>query len=483
MAGAVGGLPPDAISEYRPRRWAVPLHQSFLRWLVLVLHRRAGKSTAVLHQHCRAAKDDAWEYSRLRWLARRDGYTLTKRQIHELMRNRQYGHILPTRTQAKLAAWTQLKAIGAFWGGVPNESELRIDFQGGHWVRLFGSDNPDSFRSAYFHGLSFDEFSQHPPNIFSESLSKALADHFGYAVFIGTIKGKNQLYKTYNEAKNDPNWFSLWQDINVSLATEEGATIIALKQAMHEDQQFIAKGLMSQEEYDQEWFLSTEAAIKGSYYGKQLAEARRDKRITRVPYDPALPVHDVWDLGKGLNMSVGMFQRYGREVRMIDYLEGQESDGIQHVIAELQRRPYVWGKHFAPHDIKATELTTGKTRLETAKSLGWEFDLVPDIGVDDGISAARMMLARTWIDEERCAPFIEALGQYHREWHDALGQFGDKPVHNWASHPADMYRYASVVEDKMRNERQKPPKPEPQKRPRPRFTGRPGPGGSLGWLR
>ena len=46
---------------------------------------------------------------------------------------------------------------------------------------------------------------------------------------------------------------------------------------------------MTQEEFDQEWLLSTDAAIKGAYYTKPLAAARQDGRITRVPYDPALP--------------------------------------------------------------------------------------------------------------------------------------------------------------------------------------------------
>ena len=188
---------------------------------------------------------------------------------------------------------------------------------------------------------------------------------------------------------------------------------------------------MTQEEYDQEWFLSPHAAIKVAYYSKQLATAFREGRIRQVPYDPALPVHDVWDLGKGPKMSVGMFQRFGREMRMIDYLEGQESDGIPQLVTELQRKPYVWGRHFAPHDIKATELGTGKTREETSKTLGWPFEIVPDIGVDDGISAGRLLLPRLWIDETRCATFVEALGQYRREWNERLGQFGDRPVHDW----------------------------------------------------
>jgi hypothetical protein len=64
-----------------------------------------------------------------------------------------------------------------------------------------------------------DEYSQHPSNLFGEVLSKSLADHLGYAIFAGTIKGKDQLYRMHEKAKGDPDWFALWQDADTSLAT------------------------------------------------------------------------------------------------------------------------------------------------------------------------------------------------------------------------------------------------------------------------
>jgi phage terminase large subunit len=444
--------------EYVPRNWAIPFHRSLARFLVLVLHRRAGKTVALVNHHLRAATDDGWERTRLLKLQP----ALTEPMLKELMRARRYGHILPSRVQAKLVAWDMLKHYASFIRGqVPNESELRVDLPGGHRVQLFGADNPDAFRGAPFSGISYDEFSQHPPNIFSEVTSKSLADHLGYAIFAGTIKGKNQLWKTYEAAKSDPTWFSLWADIQDSLANEVDGTTLMLRQAMHDDQQLIAKGLMSQEEYEQEWFLSVTAAIKGAYYAKQLIEARQAGRIRAVAHDPALRVHDVWDLGKGPNMSIGFFQRVGRQVSLIDYEEGLESDGIPQMIKKLQDKPYLYGKHLAPGDIKATDLSTGKTRWETAKALGWEFTVVPELSVMDGINAGRNMFARLWVEEEKCATWIEAMGAYQRVWFERLGMFGDDPVHNWASHPADMYRYAAVGEELMTNELPKAAKPKP----------------------
>lgn len=456
----------EIVIPYKPRNWARPFHASFARSAVLVLHRRAGKTTATLNHHQRAALDDAWEAQRLRTIEPK----FTDAEIHELLQHRQYGHILPMLGQAKSVAWEPLKRIAAVVpNAIPNESELSIKYRrrpkakvavtgplnpdaNSTTVRLFGADNPDGFRGLPFSGVAYDEYSQQPPNIHGEVVSKALADHLGYAVFEGTIKGKNQLFRAYEAAKHDATWFSLWQDVDKTLATEDGATITAIRRAMLDDLDQISKGLMLQSEYDQEWYLSPSAAIKGAYYGKLLEQAIKDKRVGVVPYDPALPVYDVWDLGKGPRMSVGMFQRFGRQLQMIDYHQGIESDGIPQVIAHLRQKPYVWGKHFAPHDIRSTDLGTGKTRHETAAGLGWEFQIVPSLSVDDGINAGRLLFPRLWMDEQKCQPFIDAIGQYRQEWDDKRGMFRDVPLHDWSSHPADMYRYAAIVEDQMVNE-------------------------------
>jgi phage terminase large subunit len=119
------------------------------------------------------------------------------------------------------------------------------------------------------------------------------------------------------------------------------------------------------------------------------------------------------------------------------------------VIAVLKARPYVLGKHFAPHDIRSTDLGTGKTRHETAAGLGWPFAIVPSLTVDDGINAGRLLFPRLWIDERKCAPFLDAIGAYRQEWDEKRGMFRDQSLHDWASHPADMYRYAAVVEEQM----------------------------------
>ena len=326
MTTPVTDSPPTRINiPYKPRKWARPMHDSFCRWMCLVLHRRAGKTVATINHLQRAATNDAWERRRLRALKP----SLSDRNLKDLLRNRFYGHVLPTYKQAEVTAWTMLKYYGDRVPGVDfNEQKLRVTYPNGSRLQLFGSDHPDALRGIGFFGIAFDEYGMHPPNVFSEIISKALADHLGFAIFLGTIKGQNQLYKTYQAGTDDPDWLTVWQDVEGSLETETDATTTLLRQAVEDDRALIAKGLMTQEEFDQEWYLSSDAAIKGAYYTALLTAARKDGRITRVPYDPALPVDTDWDLGISDNMTIWFSQslRSG-EVRLIDYYE-HSGEGI-----------------------------------------------------------------------------------------------------------------------------------------------------------
>ncbi len=454
---------------YSPRRWAQKLHQSFHRWSVLVLHRRAGKTTAVLNHHLRAALDDAWEFKRLRFLLP----GAPEEQLRSLMRHRIYWHVMPSLKQAKLVAWDMLKEISLPIPGIKvNNSDLEISYPNGSKIRLLGADDPDSLRGPGLSGLSMDEYSQIPKQAFGEVLSKALGDHLGYCVFLGTLKGKDQLYQIYESAKDLPDWYAVWQDIDVSLSTETGPTITALSRAMLDDLKLVDQGVMTRDEFDQEWYLSSEAAIQGAWFRTEMSAASKQGRITRVPYDAALPVDTDWDLGMDDATSIWFSQslRSG-EVHLIDYYEAS-GEGFQHYIKVLREKPYVYGKHYPPHDIAVRELGTGKSRKETAASLGLKFEEpLGALALIDGIDAARLLIPRCWFDAEACKHGIECLRQYRKTYNQRLGEFTGVPVHNWASHGADAFRGLGV-------RYQKPKEAKAQTSYRPRT----GMGGSTGWL-
>lgn len=420
----------------------------------MVLHRRCGKTTAVLNHHQRAALDDRWEMARLRHLLPDASEAFLK----PLLKRRVYWHVMPTIAQAKEAGWAILKEISQpVQGCKRNESELSVTYANGNRLRLRGADDPDALRGPALSGLSLDEYSQIAGHAFSEVLSKALGDHLGYCIWAGTIKGKDQLYKTWEAAQTSPEWLALWQDIDESLKTESGPTITALARALEDDRKLVLQGLMTQEEFDQEWYLSPEAAIKGAIYGKQLAEARKQGRITRVPHEPTLPVDTDWDLGIGDAMAVWFSQSLkSGEVRLVDYHEAS-GEGFPYYAKMLGdkriARGFTYGTHWAPHDIAVRELSTGKSRMETARALGIVFKMTPrltkgvsDAGgeVEEGINAARMLMPKCWFDTEHCGPGIDALTHYRRDWNKSLNEFKPVPVHNWASHGADGFRGLAV---------------------------------------
>jgi hypothetical protein len=188
--------------------------------------------------------------------------------------------------------------------------------------------------------------------------------------------------------------------------------------------------------------------IKGAIYSKMIQQARAEGRITNVPFDPALPVYTVWDLGVDDSTAIGFYQRTSKQINLIDYYE-DSGYGLPHYIKYIKDKPYVYGKHFAPHDIEQRELTTGKSRKETAESLGISFEVVKKLSIEDGIDAARIMFSRLWIDQTKCENFVEAIRQHRKEWDEKNLVFKNTYLHDWTSHGADMYRYTAISESDM----------------------------------
>lgn len=202
--------------------------------------------------------------------------------------------------------------------------------------------------------------------------------------------------------------------------------------------------------------------VKGAYYTNEIRQMINEKRFRFVPYDPLLRVHTVWDLGQsaGNAMAIGFFQAISTELRLIGYYQN-ESFGFNHYFGKLQEyqqnRGYVYGKHFAPFDMNVKELGTGKTRWQTAKEQGWEFQIVPQLDIADGIEQVRIIFPKFWINTENGGKqFLNAIKQYMRQFDESRQAYKDKPFHDWTSNPADMLRYAAIIHKQMTNPNTKP---------------------------
>jgi hypothetical protein len=177
-------------------------------------------------------------------------------------------------------------------------------------------------------------------------------------------------------------------------------------------------------------------------------------QIGVYPWNRGLKVHTVWDLGVGKNMRVGFYQRDTtiNKVFRIDHIVGEGSDGLPEIIAKVKAKPYVYGKHFGPHDLDATDIGTGKTRIESARALDFVFTMVPDQTLEDGINAVPLFLDHLYVHKETNKEWIKSMKNYGREWDEKRGMYKDEPLHNWASHDADETRYAALCENKMTND-------------------------------
>lgn len=358
-----------------------------------------------------------------------------------------YWHVLPTYKQGKQIVWEGLTGDGTpFLDSFPKELvtrkrdvEMQLDLINGSKYRVVGSDNIDSLVGTNPVGVVFSEYSLQDPHAW-EYIRPILAENGGWAIFIFTPRGKNHGYKLHEMAKRNPNWFA--QTLSI---TDTGA----VSEATIEDERLSG---MPEELIQQEFFCSFNAPLVGAYYSTQMTNAEREGRICKVPWEPLLPVHTFWDLGVSDHTTIWFMQEYGMEFRFIDYY-ANSGEGLSHYAKHLQEKPYVYGRHYAPHDIMVRELTTAETRFNAARKLGIKFNVVQKHDVSDGIEAVRNFIPRCWFDEEKCGPGIEALKSYRKNWDEKLKTFSSTPLHDWASHPADAFRMAGWT--KKDNVRQK----------------------------
>lgn len=380
------------------------------RWAVLVCHRRAGKTFAAANDLIRAA--------------------ITCKSQNPL-----FAYVGPFRSQAKDVAWSALKYFSEPISAAVNEAELMITLINGAKIRVFGADNADAMRGLGFDGVFMDEYGDFKPSVWGAVIRPALSDKQGWAVFAGTPKGKNQFWDVWDDAngrlKNE--WFALMMK-----ASESGL----LPQSELDD----VKRQITEDQYLQEYECSFEAAILGAYYGTEMRELQDAGHIREVAYDPSLTTFTAWDIGHSDDTSIWWFQVAGTEVHLIDF-HTVSGAGVEDVGNFVASKPYHYTKHFLPHDAKAkTFASNGKSTIEQLISiLGFEtMAIVPKLSVQDGIQAARNTLPNCWFDAEKCKHGIEALRQYQREYDEDTKAFRVNPKHDWASNPADAFRYLSL---------------------------------------
>lgn len=354
-------------------------------------------------------------------------------------------YIFPTYSQAKKVIWDSITNDGRrILDFIPpetiessNSQEMKIRFINGSLFQLVGSDNFDRLMGSNPRGCVFSEYALQDPRAY-QYIRPILAANGGWAIFIGTPRGRNHFYDLYKLAQESPHWFCYKLTLDDTKHISEEAMIEERKE-------------MSEDLIMQEYYTSFDMGVEGSYYAKYIDRMRANNQIGPVPWQPAFPVHTAWDIGVRDSTCIIMFQQIGSNVHIIDCYEHNKV-GIEHYAKLLKEKPYHWGKHFAPHDIVVKEWGSGITRVEKARELGITFELrrdkadrlvsmVPNVSIEDGIEAVRSTLATTYIDQKKGDLLIRALENYRQEYDPLKKIYKPIPLHDWSSHMADAMRY------------------------------------------
>lgn len=277
--------------------------------------------------------------------------------------------------------------------------------------------------------------------------------HNSYELLIPTIrKDGSEIWVSFNPKNpNDPTYVRF-------VKTPDEDTLV--KKVSWRDNPFFPDVLEKErkklqatdpEAYQHIWEGEFDTRRSGAVYAKQLATAREDKRITRVPYDPACEVFTAWDLGFGDSTAIWWLQFVGRELRWLDYYENN-GEQLDHYAGIIKTRKYNYMKdgHFLPHDgahgnIRGDSVSKQLDMMGISNQvLTRETDITP------GIELLRQTIAYSVFDDTKCRDGLHALESYAYEWDEDRQVFKQKPMHNWTSHASDAARYAAIAAGKVK---------------------------------
>jgi len=408
--------------KWRPRDYQLPFWQYMQQGgkrAVLVWHRRCGKDLTAMN----------WAICAM---TQRIGL---------------YWHLAPTYKQGRKIVWDGFTSEGRkFLDHFPKElikgvrqDLMKVELVNGSIYQVVGTDDIDSLVGSNPVGIIVSEYSLQNPRAW-ELLSPILAENGGWAIFVYTPRGRNHGFDLLENAKNRDDWFTQQLTVDDTKKIVNGVEVPLITDEMIQQEREMGT---PEEIIDQEYYGSFNASLVGAYYSDSMKKALEENRIDHAPYEPALPVHTAWDLGRNDQTAIWFVQIYRRQVRLIDYHESK-GHSLDYYIKLLKNKDYIYGQHLAPHDIGVTEYSTGVSRIEFAKGLGINFIQCPKLAIADGIQGVRSLLPRCWFDFAKTQQGIEALRQYQKIWDDKKKVFKDQPLHNWASDGADAFRTLAV---------------------------------------
>ena len=359
-----------------------------------------------------------------------------------------YFYVFPTFSMGRRILWDAIDISGQkiMHHYVPeeivtgrNQQQMKITLINGSQIQILGSDDVDkSLVGTNAIGIVYSEYALQDPHAWQLAIP-ILKASAGWALFISTVRGRNHFYDLYEVVKDRDDWFC------EKLTIEDTKHI-----TVEEIEKEIESGQISRDLAMQEFWNDFNLGVEGSFYGKYIDDLRKKGQIGNFPYEPGLLTHTFWDLGYNDSTVIIFAQLHGPTIRIIDHYENNKQ-GLEHYAQVVKQKPYVYGKHIAPHDIAVHDLSTGVSRWKMMHDLGITFmrteGKLPSI--DDGIEAVRRILPKCWFDERSCGKLIKALENYRQEYDNKRKVYKSQPLHDVNSHSADAMRYLALALPKL----------------------------------
>jgi hypothetical protein len=184
-------------------------------------------------------------------------------------------------------------------------------------------------------------------------------------------------------------------------------------------------------------------STEGTYYAQQMTAARKEGRISFVPYTQGIPVNTWWDIGHSDGTAIWFHQRVGAKNNFIRFMEGW-GEPYAHFVSEMQKTGYVWGTHYLPHDgnhVRQGQSVNLSPR-EMLTNLGLRnIEIVPVVAeLSHGIQKTRDVFGSCQFDETLCEAGIVHLAMYKKRWNATAGCWSDLPLKDIHTEGADAFR-------------------------------------------
>lgn len=267
--------------------------------------------------------------------------------------------------------------------------------------------------------------------------------HFKNHFFAWFLDPEYKAEKKYYNQNLDDYFRDLELNYNIKLTKEQKAWYSLKKEDLQDD---------IKREYPSIPEEAFESSIIGSYYKKQFNYLQKNKRVgVKNLYDKNLKTYTFWDLGVGDENAIWFIQIAKNDkktrYRIIDYYENS-GEGLDFYLDYCKNKHYNYKEFVAPHDIKVREWTSGISRLDIARKKGVNFQIAPQVSIEDGINAVRKILKNCVFDKKAEIGY-KKLKRYKKKWDEKRGCFKNKPMHDDASHAADAFRYFAVTAKKI----------------------------------